>query len=111
MAEPVLKRAGAHLTTSLADIITVSASKSARIVSIVAANVDGTNSATVDVLWTDDANADEPYYIAKTVPVAADDSASILPADMLLNAGDRIRALASAASDIDLTVSYWEVDA
>jgi len=107
---PIMKRVGAHVGNSLADLLTVASGKAIKVQSIVAANVDGANSATVSALWTDAANANEPIYIAKAVEVEIGDVASLLSSHLFLTAGDKIRATASTSGDIDLTVSYWEFD-
>jgi hypothetical protein len=74
-----------------------------------ATNVDGTNDATVDVRIVDsDGSSDS--YIAKTISVPADTSLDVLgTSKLVLDAGDKIQVLASAASDIEFFASYLEI--
>lgn len=98
---------GAALTTSAADIFTVPAGQVAHILGIVAANIDGTNDVDVTVQWTDASNADAVTRLAFGLTVAAKDARSCLAGPIALAAGDKIQALASAAGDAEITVSYY----
>lgn len=106
------KTAAAALTTSAADIVTNSAAsgKIFKINSIIVANVDGTNSADATVNFY---NADNTtsYAIASTVTIPADASLEVLTKNtsIYLEEGDKITALASAASDLEIIVSYEEI--
>ena len=105
------KTKGATLATSNADILTCPAEKLLKINSIICANVDGSNAADVTVAFY---NADNTtaYHIAKTIQVPADATLVVLGKDspLYLEEGDKIQALASAASDLELIVSYEELD-
>ena len=73
------------------------------------ANVDGTNDATVDVQVVDTGGS-PTAYIAKTMSVPADTSLELAgQSKLVLETGDKIQALASAASDIEIFVSYLEI--
>ena len=74
-------------------------------------NIDGTNDVDVTVQWTDASNAGAVTRLAFNVTVAAQDSRSMLAAPIALAAGDKIQALASAASDAEITVTYYTEDA
>lgn len=102
---------GAALTTSAADILTVAAGKVYYILSITVANIDGTNDVDATVQWTDSSNADAVIRLAFNLTVAAKDSRSCLAGPLALAAGDKIQALASAASDAEITISYYTKDA
>ncbi len=104
-----LKNASAHLTTSLADIYTCPASTVAKITHAQVANVDGTSAADVSVALYD-ASAEGTYYYAKTVSVAADAGLKVLGdlVGVILEAGDKIQALASANDDLDIVLSVTE---
>ena len=104
-----LKNAYLDLTASLADVYTVPASTTAIVFTCQVANVDGTASVDVDVVWTDDSNADKVTYLAKTVSIPADASLNVLAGKVVLETGDKIRAKASAASDAELTLSIMEI--
>ena len=109
IAQSALKNAGAHLTTSLADVYTCPASTVAVIKHAQVANVDGAAAADVSVALYD-ASAEATYYYAKTISVAAD--AGLKPLGDLvgavLEAGDKIQGQASAADDLDIILSVVE---
>ena len=106
---------GKTLTTSFFTLITVTAEYLIKVNSITVANIDGTNAATCDVKVVK-ANATPvgitnydisgTFYLAKTVNVPADDILVVLDTPVYLMEGDTLQALASAASDLDMLVSY-----
>jgi hypothetical protein len=112
--------AGFNLTnTATATLITVASDKLVKINRITVANVDGTNSATFD-LFVDGmgsgstgvttTGADATVYLAKTVAVPADTSLVVLDTPIYLMEGDILKGGASAASDLDLFVSFEILD-
>ena len=81
-------------------------------------NVDGTNAADVD-LFVDGlgngaagitATGSSTVYLAKTVSVPADATLSFLTSPIYLMEGDILKGGASAASDLDLFISYEVLD-
>jgi len=112
--------AGFNLTnTATATLITVAADKLVKINRVTVANVDGTNSATFD-LFVDGmgsgstgvttTGADATVYLAKTVAVPADTSLVVLDTPIYLMEGDILKGGASAASDLDMFVSFEILD-
>ena len=112
--------AGFNLTaTATSTLITVDSDKLLKINRITVANVDGTNSATVD-LFVDGlgsgasgvttTGADATVYLAKTVTVPADTTLVLVDTPIYLMEGDVLKGGASAASDLDLFVSYEIID-
>ena len=112
--------AGFNLTsTATATLITVAADKLVKINRVTVANVDGTNSATFD-LFVDGmgsgstgvttTGADATVYLAKTIAVPADTSMVIVDTPIYLMEGDILKGGASAASDLDLFVSFEILD-
>ena len=107
---------GFHLTTTATTaLITVTAEYVIKINSILVANVDGTNAATVDVrvvklnvttLGITNLDTSGTFYLAKTVNVPADDILVLIDTPFYLMETDVLQAKASAASDLDLFVSY-----
>ena len=106
---------GLHLTTSEVALITVTAEYLIKVNSILVANVDGTNAATCDVrivklnvtpLGITNLDTSGTFYIAKTVNVPADDLLVLVDKPFYLMETDVLQAKASAASDLDLFVSY-----
>jgi hypothetical protein len=105
------KTARYAVTASLANALANSAAsgKVFKINSIFCANVDGTNQADISVSIY---NGTTDYYLAKTltVPVKATQIISSKETYFYLEEGDSIRALASAASDLELVIGYEEIE-
>ena len=98
------------VTGSLANALANSAAsgKVLKINSIFCANVDGTNAADISVSIYDGTT---DRYIAKTITVPADATQVLSTKEtyFYLEEGDSIRALASAASDLELVIGYEEI--
>ena len=109
MAE-VFNRASAELTTSFATIYSAPTTTGdvAVVLSALVANVDGTNAADID-LWFDGGVALTGGKLASTISVPADSSLELIPNKVVLKAGESLYAKASAASDLELTVSVLEI--
>ena len=105
------KTMGGTLATSNADMLTCPTDKLLKINSIIVANVDGTDAADVTVAFY---NADNTtaYHLAKTVQIPADSTLVVMGKDapIYLEEGDKIQALASAAGDLEIIISYEELD-
>lgn len=98
------------VTTSLAAALSNSAAsnKVLKINSIFCANVDGVNPADISVSIFDGTT---DRYIAKTIAVPADSTQVLSTKEtyFYLEEGDSIRALASAASDLELVIGYEDI--
>jgi len=98
------------VTTSLAAALSNSAAsgKVLKINSIFCANVDGVNAADISVSIYDGTT---DRYIAKTISVPADATQVLSTKEtyFYLEEGDSIRALASAASDLELIIGYEDI--
>lgn len=98
------------VTTSLAAALSNSAAsgKVLKINSIFCANVDGVNAADISVSIYDGST---DRYIARTITVPADATQVLSTKEtyFYLEEGDSIRALASAASDLELVIGYEEI--
>ena len=90
-------------------MLTCGSNKLQKINSLVIANIDGTNAATIDV-WVTRSSAD--YYIAKTISVPADATLVVIDKNMglYLTENDVLKIQASAAGDLSATCSYEEID-
>jgi len=98
-----------------ATLLTVSADVIVKINSILCANVDGTNDAQLNlyidgvgttVTGVTGTSLATTIYLAKTVNVPADDVLSVLDKPIYLMENDILKGGASAASDLDLFISY-----
>ena len=114
--------AGWNLSTTLtATLLTVDADKIVKINSIICSNVDGTNAATLN-LYIDGiattshqdgvttTGTDATVYLAKTMSVPADATLVVIDSPIYLMEGDILKGGASAASDLDLFVSFEIID-
>jgi uncharacterized protein (UPF0333 family) len=104
------KTARYAVTASLAAALSNSAAsgKVLKINSVYCANVDGTNSADIDLTIY---NGTTDYYLAKTITVPADATQVLVTREgyIYLEEGDSLRAKASAVSDLELVVGYEEI--
>ena len=106
--------------TATATLFTVDSNKLVKINSIICANVDGTNAATLDLFVSgvgatnDDGititNGNTDIYLAKTVSVPADATLVVLSSPIYLMEGDILKGGANAASDLDLFISMDIID-
>ena len=106
------KTLGAALNTNVNNAILANAGGSNKVLkinSIIVANVDGSNASDVSVEFFDGSTA---YRIASTITVPADSTMIVLGKDapIYLEEGHSIRAGASAASDLEIIISYEELD-
>ena len=105
-----------HLTATLTTtLMTVASNKLLKINSITCANVDGTNDAQLNlyiagvgtrVTGVTGASLATTIYLAKTVNVPADDILVVVDKPIYLMEGDVLTGGASAASDLDLFMSF-----
>ena len=102
------KTAVQAVTTSATAIVTNSASsgKVLKVNSLYIANIDGTNSATVNV---DLYRGSTAYHLAKTITVAADSTLDLLSNSIYLEEDDSLRLTASANSDLEAVCSYEDI--
>ena len=106
------KTQGAALTTSNADQLVCATDKLVKVNSIIVSNVDGSNNADVDVSFVDSSSGNLVLHLAKTVTVPAKSTLIVLGKDapIYLEEGDKIQAKASAASDLEIVLSFEELD-
>ena len=106
------KTMGAALGTSAnTDILTCPSDKVLKINSIIVSNVDGTNNSDVTVHFYDN-SATARYKLASTITVPHDATLIVLGKDspIYLEESDQIEASASVASDLEIIISYEELD-
>ena len=105
------KTVGATLTTSAADILICPSDKLLKINSIIVSSIDPGNAADASVVWYN-ADTTTQIHIGKQITVPNKATLVILGKDspIYLEEGDKIQALASVASDLDIIISYEELD-
>lgn len=106
------KTVGAALNTDLNNSLLANAGSSNKLLkinSIIVANIDGTNSANVSVEYY---NGSTAYRLASTIAVPADSTLVVMGKDspIYLEEGCSIRGGASAGSDLEIVISYDELD-
>ena len=99
----------ADVAASAVSLLTCASDKLCKINSLVIANIDGTNAASISV-WITRSSVD--YCLLKTVSVPADASLVALDKNMglYLNESDILKIEASAAGDLSAVLSYEEID-
>ena len=106
------KTTAAQLDTTVTTSLlanSASSNKLLKINSIIVGNKDGSNSADVTISWY---NGSTDYYLASTVAVPADTTLIVLGKDapIFLEEGQSLRGGASANGDLDVIISYEELD-
>jgi|TARA_R100001530_G_scaffold17533_2_gene15193 hypothetical protein len=101
--------------TTTTTLLTVTSEYVVKVNRIICANVDGSSAADL-TLYVVKANATPAgvtnfdtsgsFYLAKTISVPADSSLVVLDTPIYLMEGDVVKGGASAASDLDLFLSY-----
>ena len=106
------KTQGSALTTSNADQLVCATDKLVKINSIIVSNVDGASAADVDVSFVDSSSGNLVLHLAKAVSVPAKSTLIVLGKDapIYLEEGDKIQAKASAAGDLEIVLSFEELD-
>ena len=101
-------------TSATTQILACGSNKLLKINSIIVASVDTSNAADVTVVFYDSAGTNAPasWHIAKEVTVPAKSTLVVIGKDspIYLEESDRIQAHASAASDLEIIISYEELD-
>lgn len=110
MAE-TFNRASAALTTSFTQIYAAPTNTGdvSVVLSVLVANVDGTADASVDLCIYDGATALTGGKLANTLLVLQDSSIELIANKLVLKAGESLYAKASAAGDLEVTVSALEI--
>lgn len=100
-------------TTSATDIYqapTGNAADRAIVLSCLVANVDGTNNAEITITVTDGSDT-VLSTLASTITVPADASLEVIANKLILKQSQKIRATASGANDLEVTLSALEITA
>jgi 3D (Asp-Asp-Asp) domain-containing protein len=97
-------------STSVTDVYQAPATtgNTAVVLSVLCANVNGTASADISIIKTNSSNTIQSY-LAFTIPVPADTSLEVVANKIILKAGEKLRAQASASNFINVTISALEI--
>lgn len=101
---------GALGTTVTTDLLTCASNKLLKVNTIIIANIDGTNAATVTMGIIKSGGS--VVLFANTMSIPADASLTLIDKNsgLYLQEGDILEGGASAASDLTYTISYEEID-
>ena len=105
----IFKNAGAALADTATTIYTCPAGTTAIVIGLQVANVDNVNSCDLQLWWTDSSNTDAIRYLGYDVTLPAKSAYEPIGGKLVLEAGDIIKGLGSAASDLEATVSVLEL--
>jgi 3D (Asp-Asp-Asp) domain-containing protein len=97
-------------STSVTDVYQApaTAGNTAIVLSVMCANVNGTASADISIIKTNSSNTIQSY-ICFTTPVPADTTLEVVANKIVLKAGEKLRAQASASNYIHVTISSLEI--
>jgi len=111
MAETFNRASVALSTTGITDVYQAPNAADANravVLSCIVSNVDGTNAADITLTISDSSNS-AIARIASTIQVPADSTLEAIANKLILKRGEKIRATASAANDLEVTVSVLEI--
>ena len=97
------------LGTDSATAYTCPAATTAIVLLCQVANIDGVNEADTTITWTDASDSDASTALVSAMPIPAGSALGVLSGKLVLEAGDTIAGLASAASDLVLSGSVVEM--
>lgn len=109
MAETFHSKAALVTATADTNLLTVPSGETFVIIHCQVANVDGSNAADLYLDFVDDEATDVTAALAHTISVPADSSINPIGGKLVLEAGDKINIWASAASDLEVTISYLKI--
>jgi len=98
-------------TTTTTDILTCGANKVLKVNTVVVSNIDGSAAADATVYFYD-SSAAARYALASTITVPADSTLIVIGKDnpIYLEESDQIEGGASATGDLEIVISYEEID-
>jgi hypothetical protein len=101
---------GALTTTVTTDLLTCASNKLLKVNTIIIANIDGTNAATVTMGIIKSGGS--VVLFANTISIPADASLTLIDKNsgLYLQEADILEGGASAAGDLTYTISYEEID-
>jgi hypothetical protein len=111
MAETFNRASVALTTTSITDVYqapNVADTDRAIVLSCMVANVDGANPCDITLTITNSSNT-AVAKIANTISIPPDATLEAIPNKLILKRGEKIRATAGTASDLEVTVSALEL--
>jgi hypothetical protein len=103
------KNAKAVLADTATTVYTCPAGTTAIVIGAQVSNVDNVNSCDLQFWWTDSSDTDAATYLGYDVVVPPKAAYEPISGKLVLEAGDTIKGLGSAASDLEATISILEL--
>ena len=103
------KNARQAVGTSYTTVYTCPAAATAVVVAVQMANVHASASANASLQWLDSSASNAATRLVNALPIPVNTAVSLLAGPLVLEAGDALQALASAASSLELNVSITEI--
>jgi len=97
------------LGTGASDVYTCPSGTTAVVIGAQVANVDNANTCDLRFWWTDASNTNAVTHLGYDITVPPRSAYEPISGKLVLSAGDKIRGQASAASDLEVTVSLLEL--
>jgi hypothetical protein len=95
--------------TSLTDVYTCPTATKAIVIHCQAAAVDVAAAADLTLQWTDASASNAATHLAKAITIPPQAALNPIVGRLVLEAGDKIRAQASAAAKLELSLSVLEI--
>ena len=109
MASAFKTATAVNVGTSLTTVYTCPSNHKAIVKEIFLTNVDGSSAVDATLKWTDSSDSDAVYSLISTKSIAADDFLRIEGANIVLEAGDVLKAQAGAANDLMVSAFVEEI--
>lgn len=103
------KNARAVLADTATTVYTCPAGTTAIVIGCQVTNVDNANNCDLQFWWTDSSNTDAITSLAYDVIVPSRASYEPIGGKLVLEAGDTVKGLGSAASDLEVSLSILEL--
>jgi 2-phospho-L-lactate guanylyltransferase (CobY/MobA/RfbA family) len=107
MAE-AFKNAKLKIQNTLTDVYTCPSATTAIVIGCQVANVSAA-AEEVEVLWTDASDSNTATRLVKDVIIPAQSSLAVIAGKLVLEAGDKIRAVGETNDDAEIVVSVLEI--
>ena len=96
-------------TTADTAVYTCPAATTAVVILCQVTNIDGTNAGILNMTHYDSSTTTQ-RYLASTISIPSDSAFNPIGGKLVLEAGDQLRAWASATGDLEIVVSVLQID-
>lgn len=103
------KNARAILTTSYVDVYTCPPLTTSVVLNIHAANISTSSSRDLSCQWIDSSASNAVTRLAEQMTIPAKEALALLNGKLVLEAGDKLQAKSSVASELEISISIMEL--